>query len=126
MENIRILVVYPTPFFSPVSLDNYTRLMSILETGIKVDLLTFPEGTDVTYPNLKIIRFPPKPLFKNIGVGQFYKIGIYTILLLCKVITCRKGKYQAVYTSGTTTQFLWILRFVSKLPLTSYVGMHVR
>lgn len=121
MDKKKILIVYPTPFFSPVSMNNYTRLVSIVQAGIGVDLLTFPEGEDVNLPDVVHSRYPSKPWFKNTDVGQYPKILAYTAAILIKVLFMRKGKYAAIYTSGTMTPVLWLVKYFSRIPIIALV-----
>ncbi len=116
-----VLVVYPTPFFSPLSLNNFTRLNALIETGIHVDLICFPEGDYFEHPNLHIKRFPSKPLFKKIENGEYLKILIYTLLIFLKVLFISKKKYKIVYTSGTLSPFLWIIKYFTKTPFVIFV-----
>ncbi len=117
----KILVVYPTPFFSPVSMNNYTRLISILKAGIDVDLLTFPEGEDVVLPRLSHKRCPRKPWFKNTDVGQYQKILVYSLALFLKVLFMPKRDYSSIYTSGAMTPVLWITKYFCRVPIIALV-----
>jgi Glycosyl transferases group 1 len=118
---MKILVVYPTPFFSSLSLNNYTRLLSILDAGNEVDLITFPEGEDFKHPGLNIYRCPRKPLFSGLENGQYLKIFVYTIRIFFKVFFLRKSKYDAIYTSGTMTPFLWVSKYFTSTPFVSFI-----
>ena len=55
---MKVLVLAPHPFYqergTPIAVKLLARALS--ELGHAVDLLTFPEGTDVQYPNLTIHR----------------------------------------------------------------------
>ena len=90
---MKILVVYPTPFYSSLSQGNYTRLISILETGNDVDLLTFPDGENIEHSGLKMIRFPSRSIFNVMENGQYLKILIYSLLLFFKLLFMEKKKF---------------------------------
>lgn len=118
---MKILVVYPTPFFSSLSLNNYTRLISILEAGNEVDLITFPEGEDIKHLGLRIIRFPGRPLFGVLENGQYLKIIVYSILIFFKIFFLRKNRYDVIYTSGTMTPILWLNKYFTTTPFVSFI-----
>jgi hypothetical protein len=55
---MRILMLAPEPFFEPrgTPFSEYHRLKALSELGHSVDLVTYPFGSDVALPNLRIIR----------------------------------------------------------------------
>jgi glycosyltransferase involved in cell wall biosynthesis len=67
----RILVVAPQPFYqdrgTPIAVRQV--LQALGELGRSVDLLTFPLGTDVTVPGLRIFRSANPLGFRSVPIG---------------------------------------------------------
>lgn len=57
---MRCLVISPQPFFTPrgTPFSVYYRTLVLSELGLKIDLLTYGEGSDPDIPNVRILRGP--------------------------------------------------------------------
>ncbi|NOY83684.1 MAG: glycosyltransferase family 4 protein [Nitrospirae bacterium] len=68
---MKVLVVAPQPFYqergTPIAVDLLLKTLS--DRGDEVDLLTFHEGSDRSYPGLKIVRIKPWFPVRNIKPG---------------------------------------------------------
>ncbi len=68
---MKVLVLAPQPFYqergTPIAVDLLLKTLS--DRGDAVDLLTFHEGSDRSYPGLKIIRIKPWFPLQNIKPG---------------------------------------------------------
>ncbi|MCR4439758.1 MAG: glycosyltransferase family 4 protein [bacterium] len=67
----RILMLLPQPFFEPrgTSFSSLHRLRTLAYMGHQVDLLTYPFGRDISYPNVRIVRIPRLPCIREARVG---------------------------------------------------------
>jgi glycosyltransferase involved in cell wall biosynthesis len=68
---MKILMVAPQPFFEPrgTPISIYQRLEALSAIGHHVDLLTYPLGQDVTFPNVRIFRTRRIGFIRNVRVG---------------------------------------------------------
>ncbi|MBI9070054.1 MAG: glycosyltransferase family 4 protein [Melioribacteraceae bacterium] len=82
---MKILVIAPQPFYqergTPIAIKLLTE--TLCEFDNEVDLLTYNEGEDVVFKNLKIIRIPSFPFLKNYKIGFSIKKILADILLFC-------------------------------------------
>ena len=55
---MHILMIAPEPFFEPrgTPFSEYHRIRALLDLGHTVDLVTYPFGSDVAMPGLRIFR----------------------------------------------------------------------
>ena len=85
---MKVLIVAPHPFYqergTPIAVELLIRALS--ERKYKIDLLTFNEGSDVTYPGLTIHRVKPFPKIKNVRPGFSGKKLLLDILVFFKLI----------------------------------------
>lgn len=116
-RKINILKLFPTPFYSPLSLNNYTRARAFIDLGCELNILTFPHGENITYENLNVIRFPKKHMFKNLEGGDYLKIGIYSLLSFLKFILLKKRKYNLIFAYGTMYLLVWLIKPFIKTPV---------
>ena len=67
----KILLIAPHPFFqergTPIAVELLIRALT--ECGYQIDLLTFNEGSDISYPGLTIHRVKPYPRIENVRPG---------------------------------------------------------
>ena len=86
----------PEPFFEPrgTPFSEYHRIKALSELGHSVDLVTYPFGSDVAIPNLRIIRSTRPPFTRTVGIGpSFTKL----ILDLCLTVTAWRQAYRERY-----------------------------
>jgi glycosyltransferase involved in cell wall biosynthesis len=85
---MKILMVAPQPFFEPrgTPISVYQRLEALSALGHRVDLLTYPLGKDVKFPNVQIIRTRRVWFIKHVRVGPSRAKILLDFLLLLKTI----------------------------------------
>lgn len=96
----RVLVVAPQPFYedrgTPIAVRHVLEGLSQL--GYSVDLLTYPVGTDLEVPGLRLIRTANPFRFKNVPVGlSLKKILLDAPLTVELVSRLRSGAYSCVH-----------------------------
>ncbi len=71
---LRILMLAPEPFFEPrgTPFSEYHRIKALTELGHHVDLVTYPFGSDVPLPNLRIIRAARPPFAERVRIGPSF------------------------------------------------------
>ena len=97
---IRILMVAPQPFYenrgTPIVLRSVIK--AITESGHEVDLLTFPVGSDIEFPGLRIFRIGNFFQFRHIPIGLSLKKIVLDCLLLPMIIfRLRQRKYTCIH-----------------------------
>jgi glycosyltransferase involved in cell wall biosynthesis len=70
-RTVKILMIAPEPFFEPrgTPFSEYHRIRALIELGHTVDLVTYPFGSDVSLPGLRVFRCLRPPFVKGIGIG---------------------------------------------------------
>ena len=97
---MRILMIAPEPFFEPrgTPFSEYHRIRALLDLGHTVDLVTYPFGTDVEMPGLRIFRAARPPFVKHVKIGpSIAKLFLDMTLTLAAINRARKGHYDAVH-----------------------------
>lgn len=91
---MNILLLAPHPFYQHRGTPIAVRLISKVlgEHHHKITLLTFPEGKDILYPNLEIIRIPKIPGMVDVRPGLSIKKIIYDVILGMRAILLVKRK----------------------------------
>lgn len=101
----------PHPFYqprgTPIAVDLVLRVLS--ERGEYVDLITFPEGSDVRYPNVKIYRTPALKIVEGIRPGFSIKKIICDVFLLFKAFKLAKSKHYDLIHAGEEAVFIALL-----------------
>jgi glycosyltransferase involved in cell wall biosynthesis len=97
---VRILLLAPQPFFqargTPIAVRTVLEFLSA--RGHIVDVLTFPEGSDVELPNCRIHRIPRLPGMRNIRPGFSVKKVLCDILMLASCARMmRRTRYDLVH-----------------------------
>jgi glycosyltransferase involved in cell wall biosynthesis len=106
-----ILIVMSSPFKSGLAPENYIRAKALFGNDKnQIDIICFPIGEDISASNIRIIRVPKKNCFGNFQVGQYYKILLFTILMIFKLIFKRDKKYDFIFLFNASYLFFWILR----------------
>jgi glycosyltransferase involved in cell wall biosynthesis len=106
---MKILMLAPHPFYqprgTPIAVDLVLRVLS--EQGEKVDLITFPEGSEVSYANVNIYRTPA--IVKNIRPGFSLKKLICDGFMLIQAFgMARKQRYDLIH-AGEEAVFIALL-----------------
>jgi glycosyltransferase involved in cell wall biosynthesis len=83
---MKILMVAPQPFFEPrgTPISVYQRLEALSALGHQVDLLTYPLGQEVTFPNVRILRTRRVGFIKHVRVGPSRAKILLDFLLMIK------------------------------------------
>ena len=90
----------PEPFFEPrgTPFSEYHRIKALVELGHHVDLVTYPFGTDVALPNLRIIRAGRPPGLTRVPIGPSWsKVVLDAYLTVTVLRQARRRKYDAVH-----------------------------
>ncbi len=97
---MKILLLAPQPFFqqrgTPIAVNWILKALS--RRGDQVDLLTYPEGDDVSHPGLRIFRTPRVFFAAQIPPGFSWKKLVHGFFLFWNAVSlCRKNRYDAVH-----------------------------
>jgi glycosyltransferase involved in cell wall biosynthesis len=97
---VNILLLAPHPFFqvrgTPLAVRTVLEFLSA--RGHHVDLLTFHEGEDVTYPNCRIYRIARMPGIRNIRPGfSLKKVVCDGLMLVESIRLVRRNRYDLVH-----------------------------
>ncbi len=90
----------PEPFFEPrgTPFSEYHRIRALADLGHTVDLVTYPFGTDVSLPGLRIFRCLRPPFLHRIGIGpSFAKVPLDLALTVTAVRRMLAGGYDVVH-----------------------------
>lgn len=117
---MKILLIAPQPFFQERGTPIAVKLLAetLTEVGHTIDLLTYPEGEDISLPNLRIIRIPAFSWIKNIPIGFSWKklvcdglLSIYMIPLLFR------NQYEVIHAVEESIFPALVLNFFVKKKL---------
>ncbi len=90
----------PEPFFEPrgTPFSEYHRIKALSELGHTVDLVTYPFGSDVSIPNLRIIRSTRPPFTNTVGIGpSFTKLILDAFLAVAAWRQARRERYDLIH-----------------------------
>jgi len=90
----------PEPFFEPrgTPFSEYHRLKALTELGHHVDLVTYPFGTDVEMPNLRIIRSAKPPFLSGVRIGpSVAKVVLDAYLAVTILRQAGRVDYDAIH-----------------------------
>lgn len=110
---MRVLVVAPQPFFAergtPIAV---RRLVETLcGDGHRVDLLTYPFGTDIEVDGLEIHRCARFPGIRRVGIGFSWAKVLLDLMLLVKLVgLARPGRYDKVHAVEESIYLALMLR----------------
>ena len=78
-------MIAPEPFFEPrgTPFSEYHRIRALLDLGHTVDLVTYPFGSDVVMPGLRIFRAARPPFIKRVRIGPSAAKVFLDIALTC-------------------------------------------
>ena len=100
MRPLRILMLAPEPFFEPrgTPFSEYHRIKALTELGHSVDLVTYPFGTDVSLPNLRIVRTVRPPFATRVRIGpSVTKLVLDAFLAVTAWRQSRRETYDFVH-----------------------------
>lgn len=97
---MNILVLAPHPFFqnrgTPIAVKLLLTAMS--EQGHRVDVLTFPEGQDISLRNLRIIRVRKTFGIEGVRIGFSLKKVFYDgLMFLRMLVLLHRNRYDVVH-----------------------------
>jgi len=97
---MNVLVLAPHPFFqnrgTPIAVK--LLLTALSENGHRVDVLTFPEGQDVSLRNVTIIRLRKTFGIDGVPIGFSLKKVFYDVLLFLRMLALlRATRYDVIH-----------------------------
>ncbi|MGC1308919.1 MAG: glycosyltransferase [Phormidesmis sp.] len=109
----------PHPFYqargTPIAADLVLRVLS--ERGDKVDLVVFPEGKDVQYPNVSIYRTPAFKILSNVRPGfSWQKLVCDAFLLLQAIRLAKSNRYDVIHAGEEAVFIALLLKKVFGIP----------
>lgn len=97
---MRILMIAPEPFFEArgTPFSEYHRIRALTDLGHTVDLVTYPFGSDVDLPGLKVHRSWRPPLVRRVRIGpSLAKVPLDLLLALKALHVGLKWKFDYVH-----------------------------
>ena len=94
---MRVLMIAPEPFFQPrgTPFSEFYRIRAFTELGHQVDLVTYPIGSDVSIPGLRIFRTPRVPGIRSVKIGpSLAKIPLDILVFLSSLRRLLSGRYD--------------------------------
>jgi glycosyltransferase involved in cell wall biosynthesis len=98
---MKILMIAPEPFFEPrgTPFSEYFRIKALTELGHEVDLATYPIGSNVDMPGLKIYRSLSVPFIRKVKVGpSIGKLFLDFFLFFTVLKLLFKNHYDCIHT----------------------------
>ncbi|MEM8808891.1 MAG: glycosyltransferase [Cyanobacteria bacterium P01_G01_bin.38] len=118
---MNVLLLAPHPFYqargTPIAVDLVLKVLS--SRGEKVDIITFPEGEDVYYENVKIYRTPAFRFTQNIRPGFSIKKLICDVFIFINAIKLVKTQKYDIIHAGEESVFIAL--FIKKILGIPYV-----
>ncbi|MDJ0713332.1 MAG: glycosyltransferase family 4 protein [Prochloraceae cyanobacterium] len=116
---MKILLLAPHPFYqnrgTPIAVDLVLKVLS--KRGDSIDVVTYPEGKNVNYENVKIYRTPQLPFVRNIRPGFSWKKIICDFFMFFQVIQLIFCKRYDLVHAGEESVFIGlVLKVIFKLP----------
>ncbi len=118
-NSFNILFLIPHPFYqergSPIADDMVLRVLS--ERKEYVDVIAYPEGRDIHYPEVSIHRTIRIPFISNIRPGFSWKKIIYDVLIFFKTIQLLgRKKYHLIHAVEETVFIALLLKKILNIP----------
>ena len=81
---MKILMLSPQPFFEPrgTPISVYQRLEALSTLGHHIDLITYPVGKDVEFPNVRIHRVRKIKKVQHVRIGPSRAKIVFDILMI--------------------------------------------
>ncbi len=116
---MKILLLAPHPFYqergTPIAVDFLVRRLS--ERGDQVDILTFHEGQDKKYKNVKIYRINPMIGIRNISPGfSLKKLYCDLILFFKMIMMLQKRSYDLIHAVEESASLAMLYKPFSTVP----------
>jgi glycosyltransferase involved in cell wall biosynthesis len=97
---MHILLIAPQPFYedrgTPIAI--HQSLVAMSDLGFKVDLVTFPLGSDITLPGIRIFRTANPFRFRSVLVGLSVRKIVLDICLLMTVLRLvKRNHYDCIH-----------------------------
>jgi len=93
-------MIAPEPFFEPrgTPFSEYHRIRAMTALGHQIDLVTYPFGTDVTMPGLRVFRCLRPPFVHRVRIGpSLAKLPLDFFLTLTAIRRACSTRYDAVH-----------------------------
>jgi glycosyltransferase involved in cell wall biosynthesis len=97
---MRILMIAPEPFFEPrgTPFSEFHRIKALTTLGHEVDLVTYPFGSNVTIPGLRVFRALRPPFVQHVRIGpSFAKLPLDALLALSALRRAFTGHYDVIH-----------------------------
>ena len=116
---MNVLMLAPHPFYqargTPIAVDLVLRVLS--GRGENVDLVTFAEGDDVYYDNVKIYRTPAFRFTRNVRPGFSGKKLVCDLFVFIKAMQLvRTGRYDLVHAGEEAVFIALFLKKIFGIP----------
>jgi glycosyltransferase involved in cell wall biosynthesis len=122
---LHILMVAPEPIFEPrgTPLSVVGRLKALSDMGHRVDLITYPFGRNVDFPNVCIYRTGSFPGIRRIKIGpSLQKIPLDFLLMIKTLTMALKNRYHLIHTHEEAG--LWGLAIARMFGMPHIYDMH--
>lgn len=93
-------MIAPEPFFEPrgTPFSEFHRIRALTELGHEVDLVTYPFGSDVSMPGLRVFRALRPPFIRGVKIGpSLAKLPLDATLTLSVIRRAFTGSYDVVH-----------------------------
>jgi len=116
---MNILLLAPHPFYqergTPIAVSLLLRVFS--ERGDRVSVLTYHEGSDLSFPNVTIRRIPRLPLVRNIRPGfSLKKVLCDLVMVFHAVRLTKRGGYDVVHAVEESVFIAMLLKRLFHIP----------
>ena len=116
---VKILLLAPHPFYqnrgTPIAVDLLVR--TLCDAGHSVDIITFNEGQDRHYPNLRMFRVGKWLAFKNIRPGFSVKKLLLDALMIPHVgVRLARERYDVIHAVEESAFIAWFYSVVARKP----------
>jgi len=116
---MKILLLAPHPFYqergTPIAVDLLLTVLS--RRGDQVDVVTFHEGAEKTYPGVTLHRIPRLPGMCDIRPGFSFKKLVCDVFVLSKALRLAvRGHYQVVHAVEESVFMAMLIRLCLRTP----------
>ena len=123
---MRILMIAPEPYFEPrgTPFSEYHRIRALTTLGHTVDLVTYPFGTDVEIPGLRIFRSMRPPFVSRVKIGpSLAKLPLDAFLTLAAFRRALSGNYDVIHSHEEGGLIGIVLATAASLGLSVLMGV---
>lgn len=116
---MKVLMIAPQPFFEPrgTPISIYQRLRGLSSMGYKVDLVTYPIGSNPEIAGVTIYRTPSVPFINNVKIGpSFAKIPLDIMLFFMTFWMLLTRRYDVVHSHEEAAFFAFFLSKLFRTP----------